>query len=389
MRLPLCAFLRCLLNLLSLTLPPFIDALRRDHFFHALLVALVLLSLLAPAARPAYVDLVDWTTIATLGGLLLLTKGLELSGYLERLGGRLVALLPDERALAYFLVAATAVLAMFLTNDVALFVIVPLTLGLRATVALPIVRLVVFEALAANAGSAFTPIGNPQNLFLWQFSGVGFGAYCLAMLPLLLMAGVPLALLCRFAFPAVKLEVHPESGAGQIDTTLLALALGLYLPFLVLADAHHGVAALVVLLALFALLARRALFHTDWGLILVFVLMFVDLRLLAMLPQVRQLAADFGMQDARNLYVAGLAASQVISNVPAAILLAETSRDWRTIAFAVNLGGFGFIMGSLANIIALRMIPGRGAFGVFHAYSIPFLLLVAALGYGYLFWAST
>ncbi len=370
----------------SLSLPPFLGALWRDRFFHALALALVMLSVLAPKAVPSYVDLVDWTTIATLGGLLLLTKGLELSGYLERLGSRLVAMLPNERALAYFLVAATALLAMVLTNDVALFVIVPLTLGLRATIALPIVRLVVFEALAANAGSAFTPIGNPQNLFLWQFSQVGFGAYCLAMLPLLLIAMLPLAALCRFAFPAAKLEVHPGTGQEAIQPVLLALSLGLYLPFLALADSHQGVAAFAGVLLLFAAFGRRALFHCDWGLILVFVLMFVDLRLLATLPQVRQWASDFGMQDARNLYLAGVAASQVISNVPAAILLAETSRDWRTIAFAVNLGGFGFVMGSLANIIALRMIPGRGAFGVFHAYSIPFLLLVATMGYGYLFW---
>lgn len=369
-------------------LPPFLSALRRDRFFHALVVALALLSLPAPRVRPSYADLVDWTTIATLGGLLLLTKALELSGYLERLGARLVALLPDERALAFFLLAATALLAMALTNDVALFVIVPLTLGLRATIALPIVRLVVFEALAANAGSALTPIGNPQNLFLWQFSGAGFGEYCLAMLPLFAIAALPLALLCYIAFPAVKLEVHPETGQGAIQPVPMALALGLYLPFLTLADMHHGAWAFAALLVLFGAFCRRALFHTDWGLILVFVLMFVDLRLLALLPQVRQLAADMGMQDARNLYLAGLAASQAISNVPAAILLAETSRDWRTIAFAVNLGGFGFVMGSLANIIALRMIPGRGAFGVFHAYSIPFLLLVAALGYGYLFRAS-
>src|SRR6202008_119421 len=120
-----------------------------------------------------------------------------------------VELLPDERALALFLVAATALLAMVLTNDVALFVIVPLTLGLRASIELPIVRLVVFEALAANAGSALTPIGNPQNLFLWQFSQESFGAYCLAMLPLFVIAALPLAALCWFAFPAVKLEVHP------------------------------------------------------------------------------------------------------------------------------------------------------------------------------------
>jgi len=345
----------------------------------------MLLSALAPKSTPSYIDLVDWTTIATLGGLLLLTKGLELSGYLERLGARLVELLPDQRALAFFLIAATALLAMVVTNDVALFVVVPLTLGLRASIALPIVRLVVFEALAANAGSALTPIGNPQNLFLWQFSQQSFGAYCLAMLPLFLIAALPLAALCWFAFPAVKLELDPRAEHEQVEPVPLALALGLYLPFLVLADLHQGGWAFAGVLLLFALFARRALFHCDWGLILVFVLMFIDLRLLAALPQVRQLALDIGMQDPRKLYVAGVAASQAISNVPAAILLAETTRDWRTIAFAVNLGGFGFIVGSLANIIALRMIPGRGAFGVFHAYSLPFLLLVALLGYCYLF----
>jgi len=71
--------------------------------------------------------------------------------------------------------------------------------------------------------------------------------------------------------------------------------------------------------------------------------------------------------------------------VPAAILLAEYSKDWRIIAYAVNIGGFGLVMGSLANTIALRLVRERAAWLVFHLYSLPFLFAAAALGYVYLF----
>src|SRR4029077_3382794 len=97
---------------------------------------------------------VDWRTIATLTGLLALTKGVELSGYLPRLAQRLVTVMSTERRLAVFLVLATALLATVLTNDVALFVMVPLTLTLTLrNSGVPLTRLIVFEALAANAGS--------------------------------------------------------------------------------------------------------------------------------------------------------------------------------------------------------------------------------------------
>lgn len=370
----------------SIPLPPFLSALRHDRFFHALLIALLVLTALAPAKTGSYFSLIDWPTIATLSGLLLLTKSLELSGYLTQLGARLISLLPSQRALALLLVCATALLAMVLTNDVALFVIVPLTLGLRATIALPMVRLVVFEALAANAGSALTPIGNPQNLFLWQVSHVSFLSFCLAMLPMLIIVGAMLLVLCFFAFSAARLEVHPEAEAEPVERKFLNLALLLYLPFLIAADMHYAFPALVLLLLMFVLLARKALAQTDWGLILVFMLMFIDLRLLAQMPAVHGAIASIGLDNAVRLYVSGMLASQVISNVPAAILLAEYSKDWRVIAWSVDIGGFGLVMGSLANIIALRMVRLPGAWTVFHLYSVPFLLLCGALGYGYLFW---
>ena len=88
----------------------------------------------------------------------------------------------------------------------------------------------------------------------------------------------------------------------------------------------------------------------------------------------------------QHLFLTGIGASQIFSNVPAAIALAEYSRDWRVIAYGMNIGGFGFMVGSLANLIALRMAGDRKAWLSFHVYSLPFLLVSGIAGYGLLYW---
>jgi di/tricarboxylate transporter len=369
------------------------DSLRKDTFLLILLAALALLSVIAPNRLASYPALVDWPTIGALTGLLALTKGLELSGAVVWLGHRLVAAMATERAAALCLVLAAALLSTVLTNDVALFIVVPLTLGVCRLTAMPATRLVVFEALAVNAGSALTPIGNPQNLFIWQLSGVPFGQFVLHMLPLVLLTMAVLVALtaCVFGTRPIALKaaehVYPADATqhAPIDRRLLAVSLALYLPFLAATDMHHGGLAVLAVLLTFVLLRPRVLAQLDWGLLLVFVLMFVDLRLLAGLEAVRHAMAGLGLGQAGHLYLAGIAASQLISNVPAAIALAEYSRDWRVLAYAVNVGGFGFMVGSLANLIALRMSGERRAWLSFHAYSLPFLAIAAALGYALLF----
>jgi len=357
----------------------FLNALAGDYLLWILLLALTAFSLARPGGIVHYPDLVDWRTIATLAGLLALTKGVELSGYLPRLAQRLVAAMPTERRLAVFLVTATALLATVLTNDVALFVMVPLTLTLKNS-GVPLTRLIVFEALAANAGSVLTPIGNPQNLFLWQLANVPFEHFVLAMLPLAAVLMAPLLLMALVAFSGKPVQLTVRQAPDRTDRLMLMLSLGLYIPFLLVTDLRHPYLALLTLAPL--LLARRELLaRLDWALLLVFVLMFVDLRLLSQLDVVQAWINSFDLAQLPRLYLAGIAASQVVSNVPAAILLAEYSRDWRVIAYAVNVGGFGLMIGSLANIIALRMAPDRRAWITFHAYSLPFLLVASALAW--------
>ena len=369
----------------SQALAAVLSGLYKDRFFLILLAGLLLLSVAAPARILGYASLVDWPTIGALTGLLLLTKGLEISGALHWLGHRLIGFMATERTTALCLVGASALLSMLLTNDVALFAVVPLTLGVARITGMAATRLIVFEALAVNAGSALMPIGNPQNLFLWQLSKVSFWQFVAQMLPLVAALMLALLLLTALVFRSRPMQVSEETQREPMDRTLLWVSLALYLPFLFATDLHYAGWAVGAVLLVFIALRPQVLAQLDWGLLVVFMLMFVDLRLLANLGLVREAMQALGLEQAKHLYLAGIAASQIVSNVPAAIALAEYSSDWRVIAYGVNVGGFGLMVGSLANLIALRMSGDRLAWLSFHAYAIPFLGVATALGYALLF----
>jgi Na+/H+ antiporter NhaD/arsenite permease-like protein len=360
-------------------LPESLRQLRRDVLFLVLLGVAIVFAAALPSRLPAWPGLVDWPTIAALAGLLVLTKAVESSGALDVAGRWLIDRTSSRRVAALGLVAGTALLSMLLTNDVALFVAVPLTLRMCRIARMPATRLVVFEALAVNAGSMLTPIGNPQNLFLWQQWGNGFGGFVWTMLPLSGAALALLLVLTALAFPATPLAVREEA-EEDVDRTMLVAAAVLYVPFIVAADLRYATWGLLGVLAVFLVLRRRVVAAIDWGLLLTFVLMFVDLRLLAGLDVVKSFVAGLGLDQAPHLYATGALASQAVSNVPAAILLAEYSHDWRTIAYGVNVGGFGFVLGSLANLIALRLLGERGAWATFHRWSLPFFVALGCAG---------
>src|SRR6201989_881829 len=186
-------------------LPPSLRALRRDVFFIVLLAVLIAFAIARPSRIADWPGRVDWPTIAALPALLILPKAVEASGALYLAGRWLIDHTSTRRVAALGLVASTALLSMFLTNDVSLFVMVPLTLSMCRIARMPATRIVVFEALAVNAGPMLTPIGNPQNLFLWQQWGVGFGGFVWALLPVAGSALILLLLVTAFAFPGQAL----------------------------------------------------------------------------------------------------------------------------------------------------------------------------------------
>jgi len=338
----------------------------------------VLFAFLRPRAPMDWLRLVDWQTVGALAGLLAITQGVEKSGMLQAAAERLLARTHSQRSLALLLTASAAFLSALVTNDVSLFLLVPLTRVLASQAHLPLARLVVLEALAVNAGSALTPIGNPQNLYLWHRSGESFVGFMGMMLPTVAVMLFWLFAAAWLLVPRTPIALKPETEAAPVQPRLLALAGVLFVGFVVALDRHWLLAGLGVVFAVFLLTYPRVLKGIDWALLAIIALMFVDLRQLAELPAVQSLLNHWPITEGWRAYLAAIVASQLISNVPAAILLDGHVRDLPALAAGVSVGGFGCVLGSLANLIALRLARLPHGLREFHRISIPFLLVCAA-----------
>jgi len=356
----------------------FFQRFLNDPMLLSMSILWVVLCWLEPQPLSEMADRVHWTTLVVLTGLMLLSRALELSGYLTLWGRQLLALLRGERRLAVGLILFSGLLSAIVTNDVALFIVVPLTLSLAGMATLPIERLIVFEALAVNAGSSLSPIGNPQNLYLWQLSGIRFGDFLWVMLPLGVGLMLLLLLFVPLAFPkaSIHLEAVSAMTAERRKAPLWAALIG-YPLFLVAVDMGWVLSALAGVLLSMLWVARRAVFSIDWLLLIVFVLMFVNLSVIGELSVVQQFIHSMRQWPGGDVS-AGVLLSQVVSNVPATLLLAQQS-EWQPLAWGVSVGGFGLAVGSMANLIALRLARQPGIWKEFHCWSLPML------GLGWLF----
>src|SRR5574337_2182765 len=134
----------------------------------------------------------------------------------------------------------------------------------------------IFEALAVNAGSTFSPIGNPQNLLLWQHSGLGFFGYVAALAPTSAVLLVVLLVACGFAFSATPLRLHEGAAvAPRLDTPLLAGSLVLLVSMVLALQWGYAIPAASIVLAVGLLFFRRVLAGVDWLLLMTFAAMFV------------------------------------------------------------------------------------------------------------------
>ncbi|PKE31742.1 anion transporter [Rahnella sp. AA] len=353
----------------------------RDRFLHLLVLLGVVLTLFQTEKIMQFPQFVDWDTIITLLGLLMLTKGVEVSGYFDFVGRKMINAIDNERRLALFLVTAAAVLSTFMTNDVALFIVIPLTITLKKLTSLPVTRLIIFEALAVNAGSLLTPIGNPQNILLWNKSGQSFLHFIGQMAPLALVTLAALLIVTGFCFPSRSLKKTANNQGYPFQKRLLASCGVLYVVFIACVDLGLALYGLLAVILCFLLLARKVLLRIDWPLILVFIVMFIDVRLIVGLDVLQPVFARINGLPDYGHYLLSIGLSQVISNVPATILMINYLPSGPLLAYAVNAGGFGLAMGSLANLIALRMANDRKIWLKFHFYSFPFLLFSGLAGW--------
>lgn len=205
--------------------------------------------------------------------------------------------------------------------------------------------------MAANLGSAMTPLGNPQNLYLYSLSGMGLGEFLRLMAPvtglsLVLLSAAVLCLPCR-PLGAADIRLNRPDRRGLL---LLGAVFAVCL-LSVLRVLHYGIALGAAVLA--ALLAdRRLLRRVDYSLLLTFLFFFVFVGNMKALPTVSE--ALSGLVAGREMTV-GILLSQVISNVPAAMLLSGFTADYPALLLGVNLGGLGTLIASMASLISYKL----------------------------------
>ena len=348
-------------------------------------VALAVISAFFVPPSPAYLSYIDWDTLALLFGLMAVMKGFQREGMFQQMAQALLRRTSATRSMLAVLMFLPFFCSMVITNDVSLITFVPfgltvLRLSRQERLAAPLVAM---QTLAANLGSMLTPMGNPQNLYLYSRSGMGFGELCGVMLPYVALSG---ALLLGMLFflpkePVPPLEVEAPSGdravLGSSFVGLLLCLGGIFdvLPPLAIA----GVVFLYLLLR-----DRPLLRAVDYSLLGTFVAFFIFIGNLSAIPQFRDFLA--GALEGRVALV-GVLASQVVSNVPAALLLAGFTQDWEGLLIGCNLGGLGTLIASMASLISFKQLSReypqkrRAYFVWFTVSNLAFLaLLLAAYG---------
>ena len=360
------------------------DLIREETVLFILLILFILLTALIPGHISEYPGFIDWKTIVTLLSLIILATGIKESGYIDKLANKMLDGIRDERTLAFFMTGLSAALSTFLTNDITLFIVVPLTVCMQKILRNDLAKLVIFEAIAVNAGSALTPIGNPQNIFLWHSWGISFGSFMLKMaLPVAVMAAALSVFIPAF-FKPHKLHFHAGVETSGTRKTLGIISCCLMAVFLAALQFKYYAWMLPVIFLFYLVYEKKVLAKTDWLLILTFMLMFIDFALIAKSGFISGLLNKISLSKAVNVYFSSAVISQLISNVPAAIFMSKFSNSWQAITYGVNIAGNGTIIGSLANIIAIRLLKPKspGIWLKFHKYSIPFFLITGGVVWG-------
>ena len=323
---------------------------------------LAVLSMFFVPPDAAYIGYIDLRTLAILFSLMTVMAGLRRQGVFDRLGRTLLAQTGSTLQLVLVLVGLCFFGSMVITNDVSLLTFVPFTFvvlsGLapdaRRALTVPVVCM---QTIAANLGSMLTPIGNPQNLYLYGKSGMSIAAFISLMLPYTVVSLLLLVLwagaLCRGQASACSCaHLQQPDAAADRKIVLLDAALFVVCLLAVIRVLPYGVAfAAVLLCTLFA--DRSTLRCVDYSLLLTFVAFFIFIGNLGRV----QAFSDWlqAILTGREVPVAVLA-SQVTSNVPAALLLSGFTEKTSALIIGTNLGGLGTLIASMASLISYRQI---------------------------------
>ena len=336
----------------------FIEFIRKEPVTSAsFLLAFISVFIIPPDKD--YFDYIHWSTLSTLLCLMLIMSGLRGLGVFNYLGHKLLSRANTARKLTLVLVGLCFFVAPFATNDVALITFVPFAVDmlLMADLGEYLIPVLSLQTIAAHLGSMISPIGNPHNLYLYGLSGMNAGEFMAAMAPVYLVALTLMVLVIilitrhdkpvgergeRFGRRTSKIYNKPKL---YVYLALFALSLMSVMKIL----PHHIVLPIVIVSIFF--FDPKDFKRPDYYLLLTFFFLFIFVGNMGRIEAISSFLSS--IVQGNELWVSALG-SQVISNVPASILLSGFSDNYIALAIGTDIGGLGTLIASMANLISFK-----------------------------------
>ncbi len=313
-----------------------------------------------------YLSYIDFRTLGILFCLMAVMAGWQGIGVFRKLAQGLISKVHSMRQLVPILVLLCFISSMFMTNDVALITFVPFTfvvleLSGKESKTRHVIPIIVMQTIAANLGSMLTPIGNPQNLYLYGKAGLSLWEFLLLMLPYTALSCILLLIWCiwytRKESATLNVEFSDNTEISSSRNCLIYLILFI-LSLLTVAHIVHYLITLGVVLFIVLIVDRQVLKKVDYSLLLTFIAFFVFIGNMGRIPAFREFLEQI---LAGNESVTAIAVSQVISNVPAALLLSGFTDQYKQLIIGTNLGGLGTLIASMASLISFKYVVKENA----------------------------
>lgn len=346
---------------------------------------LAIVSMFFIKSDKAYAGYIDWRSLGILWSLMIITKGYMQNGIFEKIGHALLTRTRKMWQLIAVLVGLNFFSSMIITNDVSLITFVPFAIMMlkqcgRQELMIPVV---VLQTIAANLGSMLTPIGNPQNLYLYGLAGKGIGEFIMWLLPYTIVSALLLVisiLLIKNKNEIICIEDTDSEAAHNTSVPrVMAYSVLFILALLVVARVLTWYILAAAVLITVLLLEKNVLAKADYALLLTFIGFFIFTGNMGRVEPVAHFLA--GIVNSRELEV-GIITSQCISNVPAALLLSGFTDNIKNLSIGVNIGGLGTLIASMASLISYKLyaneVPEKKGkyFAVFTVYNIIFLVVL-------------
>lgn len=327
----------------------FIEFLKKE----CVLVIAVTLAILSSFISIPKLSYIDFKVLILLFNLMVVVAAFKELKVLDSIAIGLLKKCNTYTSISLALVFITFISSMIVTNDVALITFVPLSIVIARKANINVLKIVIFQTLAANLGSSFTPMGNPQNLFIYSFYNLSPIDFFKITLPIVVLAVLFLVLL---VFKDKKMNLSLDLEDVKIDNKRdVYLFGGLFL--IILLSVFHVIdykVTFLITIVMVLILNKKLFSQVDYSLLITFIGFFIFVGNISTMDVVKNFMEGI-LNSPKSTFLASVLSSQVISNVPATMLLSGFTDHFKELLLGVNIGGMGTLIASLASVISYKI----------------------------------